>query len=187
MTIYTDFDTANWVKVAALVGTGVSDPEGGNSAFSHSHNAASGASYIRHISDPPVPIGQVTEVSVIARGDTANWYNPNIVSLGSLALGCYFDFTNGVVGTSGADVESASIIALANGYYKGSYIFTNDTADETGQFRLYLGEADNDLSWASASGESIDIYSLEIKEYSANKSAIGVGLSVGKLGRMGAK
>lgn len=183
MPTYNDFDTANWTKSNAVVNSGISDPDGGSAAFEHVHDAASGASYL--VSNGiTLEVGAVYGVSIYLKGNTADWYSPSLVSVTPLNLLTYVDATNGALGVTDNDTYDRSITDVGSGWYFYKLKFTNQS-DTAGQFRLYLAEGDNDLAWASASGESLYIYNLSIDKVLAGGIS-GPGLGFGMMGRMGA-
>lgn len=57
----------------------------------------------------------------------------------------YFDLTNGVVGTPGADVDDSKILALPDNWWMTQVIFTT-TTDANVTFRLGVAEADGDTA-----------------------------------------
>lgn len=83
-------------------------------------------------------------VTAYLKQDQLSWGRLQVGSMGALNLSVYYDLSNGLVGSSGANVTNTFIESAGNGWYRCGFSFTSDAADTTADVLVYAAEADND-------------------------------------------
>jgi hypothetical protein len=85
--------------------------------------------------------------SIYAKKKQLQWLQLYLLSFTTPGNGgCYFDLNTGAVGTATAGITGRIVEVAANGFYRVSVTFTTDAADTAGAIRVYLADADNDVT-----------------------------------------
>ncbi|MDH3194993.1 MAG: hypothetical protein OEL78_01625, partial [Hyphomicrobiales bacterium] len=107
--------------------------------------------------------GTIYQFSVYAKAAELSWIylraNTGAFPGGSYA---YFDVGTGAVGTVGADVNSAAIEDVGNGWYRCSISITAN-ATTTDSLKIHMAEADNDLVIDGDSASGFYIWGWQVE------------------------
>jgi len=154
-----DFDTT-WSNITATEAQGATDPNGGSLAWTLTDDSSTGTGNAAVRQNITLVSGADYTLSVYAKADQLDWlyiYMDAGVSAGT----CYFDLTNGVVGTASGVATSEAIESIGNGWYRCSISFTTDGT--ACQPRFYVAEADNDFTIDLDGTSSIQIYGAQLE------------------------
>ena len=107
-----NFPSASWAKSNVNVGTGITDPEGGTTAFSLAGSSAT--SNIKSLTQGAFPVGtDIKTVSVYAKANTHNFLQ---VRLGNTGTYVNFDLSTGTL--SNGSGASGTMTNIGGGWYR---------------------------------------------------------------------
>lgn len=151
------FSNAAWTNTSAILTANTTiAPDGTNNGW---HLAASTNATEPSIGSAYTVINGACTKTVIAKAAEVNFL---LITFGSApaSAGVWFNLSTGIVGTKQANVTSASIVALTNGWYACSATATTGTT--SGQISIRAELADNSTSWTSGlSGQGIYLFSAQ--------------------------
>ena len=196
-----DLTWAGWgtVNVAPIANTIIA-PDGTLTADTMIDDAVGGTGNIRLQQNPTVTQGVPHHTALFAKPKRHDKIRIQLAGFGALLVFIDFDVTNGTFNSVGADVDDYGVeYQDDNGWFRPWLSFTPG-ADTAGVCRIYLLDDDYGLS-PPLDGTS-DIYlwgvygddGAEPEPYVSEsgirvpplKGGPGIGLSFGKMGRMGA-
>lgn len=103
--------------------------------------------------------------SVFLKQDGLNWGRLQAIGTGGVDDDPYqyFDLDNGVLGTGSAGIQDATIEAYPNGWYRCSITWTQGVGDTSFQFRIFVADADNDISVDLDGTSSIFVWGAQVE------------------------
>lgn len=136
--------------------------------------------------------GLVHNYSFFIKPSGTTWAFARITSIAALLLEVYLDLDTPALGTSGADVTTASIEPWGNdGWFYGYVVFTSDATDSSGLIQFSTAAADTVLDCTAGEDMLIAYFDWRVGATPFNRLAstggnAGPGLTFGKMGKMGA-
>ena len=109
----------------------------------------------------PSVIGQTNTVSVYVKANNRQWVFLSAPDASSSAYNCYFDLTNGVVGTTGVSVLNPTITNVGNGWYRLSVSSVATTT--TNYFYLSIPDANNGTNVTANGTDGIYIWGAQLE------------------------
>jgi hypothetical protein len=146
-----DLDTTWSFSGSATITGGQADKDGGTNAWKLESPTAGGSRSVYQ----NVTKSGINTFSAYLKAGTADWVV--LYTVGSGDPRCWFDLTNGVIGTSTL-LADASIEDVGGGWYRCS--ITTNTAQTS--WRFYLSEGDN--SYQAALGDNVIIQSSQLEQ-----------------------
>ena len=139
------------------------------SAFTLVDNSVTGTNQVHVAQNVTLGSGVDTCFSVYAKADQLDWLFMNVNGIDA-DVGCYFDLTNGSVGTSSNNTTNG-IEDVGGGWFR-CHMVGNTTTDTSGTFRIYVAEADNDSVVDLDGTSSIIIWGAQAEAGSTPSSLI---------------
>ena len=149
------FSNAYWTKSGSSVVSGFVSPSGDTNAFKLVEDNGSSA-HILFKNNINTGSGKST-ISIKAKADSRNWifiYDTEQVE------GCFFDLSNGTVGTVIGSPDAYSITALSNGWYDINLTTTSTTRVD---FQVYLAIADNNFNYQGDGASGLYIWGAQLE------------------------
>lgn len=159
-------DTSKWGGTNAAATGDQKDPAGRLQALKLNDDGSTGAGNVSWVPITNVSFKANTDyvVSAKIKPDQLDWGYLAVVDLSDVTdIGVYFDALNGAVGTAGADVNNSGIIKDTDGYWIGWLTFTT-AADVLGRPRIYVADADGDITVALDTTSSIVVTDIQVEE-----------------------
>lgn len=200
-----DFSTT-WGKPATAVinVNQTTAPDGTSTADQLIDNSGGGSATPYVTQDITVSTSTQYVYSVFAKQDQLQWIVLSVSNFTTPAnIVAWFDLSSGVKGTVQAGFAAAGIYDIGDGWYRPWVSFISDVTDTNGSLRIYMDDADNggrtvDLDgtssifiWGAVAepGASPTPYTSEagIVVPGSTSTRTGPGLTLGMMGRMGAK
>ena len=196
-----DFSNAQWSKSNSVINANATTaPDGTVTADRLIDNAAGGSAAI--LAQDAISILALTNYvySCFVKADQVDWVQLDPVGFTGVDASIFFNAATGEFGTIEPDVNDFGVEVYPDGWFRPWLTFTNG-ADTTGNARILAAEADNVLNsdrdgttsifpWGAVFdvGTSPEIYVSEAGiVVSSGSSSPNVGLSFGKMGKMGAR
>jgi hypothetical protein len=104
--------------------------------------------------------GGIYTASVYVKPNGRNWVFINIAS--ASAYGAYFDIANGVVGTIQANITSATMISVGNGWYR--CVITANTSATSPRIAIYTATANGTTSYQGDGTSGLFIWGAQLVE-----------------------
>ena len=168
-----EFDNAAWVKTnATITADDTTAPDGTVTADVLGDDSSTGTGNV--IARKTVSLSAATTYtfSVYAKQDQLDWLGMGIQDFTDPANGnAYFNLGSGAVGTTNPSLDSSSIESIGDGWYRCSIVFTT-VSDTSGEVRVYVGEADNDVTVDLDGTSSVFIWGAQLEEGSTPTSYI---------------
>ena len=101
---------------------------------------------------------------VFAKQATNTWIRLSMQGYGNADGLAFFDIVNGTVGaTKGADNISEAIEDVGNGWFKCSVTFTKGTGQASGELRIHIADANNDVIVAQTTASSVFLWGAGVE------------------------
>lgn len=162
----TDGTSTNMVATNGSFTTAQPDSDGGNNAIlftcANTGTAAQcGANFANKVLYNGVNIVRF-KVKINAWASAQRWLRPRFQNITKSNAFTSIDMDNHVIGTSGADFTNETLTDLGGGWWQfyGEADLTG--ADVTGNFYIYMGDADSDQNVVAAGDHSYFLYDLKI-------------------------
>jgi hypothetical protein len=155
------FENAIWSKTASSVSANTTTAPNGtltaDSLIEDSTNTL-------HIISQGVSFaGGIYTASVYVKPNGRNWVFINIAAAGS--YGAYFDVANGVVGTIQANITSATMTSVGNGWYR--CVITANTSATSPRIAIYTARANGTNSYQGDGTSGLFIWGAQLVEGSS--------------------
>jgi hypothetical protein len=160
-----DFSQNSWVKTNCSVDSvSVTNPDGTTSGQKISLSSSSGEisqSYTTAYTNASVTV-RAFHVSIMAKAEECNYLNI-LISNGSDSCDCYFNLSNGTVGTNGADSNNLIVIYkhianMGNGWYRCFFCLRDDNlTNKTYTFSYRPSTSSNSLT-INSSGDGLYLW-----------------------------
>jgi hypothetical protein len=160
------FDNAYWTKARASVSANtVVSPDGMQDADSLIEDATASNTHLAFSSSVAVSTATIYTYTIYAKEAGRTWLNMQI-GTGTEAYGaavpfCYFNLSNGTLGTSGSCTPS--ITSVGNGWYRCVLVAVATTAATTTNMRIKLADLDSSDSYTGNGTSGIYIWGAQLE------------------------
>ena len=155
-----EYDRITWTKTNSTITVDATTaPDGTSTADKLIDNNSTGLDSVEVRQNEVTVTSGDNCISIYAKADQLDWLFLAAHNFDT-PENCYFDLTNGVVGTSTATGEG--IEELGNGWYRCWIVF-NTTTDLVGNVRIYIAEADGDTVVDLDGTSSIFIWGAQLE------------------------
>lgn len=165
-----DFSAGNWQITflnSAINTNATTDPRGGSTADRLIDDAAASGNVVVGVRQNAITLQASTQhvFSCYLKADQLSWAIFRVANWTSPAgtPRCWFDLTNGVVGTLGAGWDASGIEDAGNGWYRCWAAFTIGATDVQGDIHIELADANNDSFVADDGTSSIFVWGAQIE------------------------
>ena len=159
-----DFTNAAWTKSNCGITLYGTAPDGTETAMFLRENGLAGNHHLRQsILNAVFADNEMVTWSIFGKADSRSW----ILLRGRLkdanSADAYFDLENGVVGTT-SGVSFAKISGSVDGFYRCSLSAMIGSGVADSRITVYIGEADNDITYVGNANSGLTIWGGEITE-----------------------
>jgi hypothetical protein len=164
--------TSGWTQTRATVAvdTSVTHPEG-DTVYAVSEDGTEATThYLLEISIPSVA-GTEYEISLDVKEANRTWLRVRANDTPDTLT--HFDVGNGVVGTVDADNTATSIESIGDGWYRCRQRIVSGAGSQA--LFIYIGEADNDVTFDGLSQVSLYVARLSYKPWQSKLYTMGAG------------
>lgn len=160
------FDDVYWTKARASItaNTAVS-PDGTQNAEALIEDSTTSNTHLAFSSSVAVATGTVYTYTIYAKASGRSWFNMQIgtgtEAYGALVPFCFFNVSNGTVGTSAN--ATGSIASVGNGWFRCTLVAIATTAATTTNIRIKLADSGSTDSYTGDGTSGIYIWGAQLE------------------------
>lgn len=163
LTYSEQFDNAAWNaanRISVTANAAVA-PDGTTTADKLAEDSTAASTHLLlRTASVAVTTATVYTISIFAKAAGRNWFN--LQNGTGVTAGAYFNLSNGTIGTvAGTGSPSARITDCGDGWYRCEVTFT--TSGTSANMRIYLAEADNDVTFDGDGTSGIYIWGAQFE------------------------